>query len=229
MDIIQSELSDKAVFHAGNRTIPPAEPPSRTSEPETPPEPTKPTEDATEPQGEPEPEVNAPEATPAEPTQPQQPAPAESLRREIALRDQRIADLQVKEVETEIESTITMGLLGQRFAGSNDASQAVTADVVTSFIRGRLEGARDAAGKIHIREKGTGRPAAEVIKEVLTGFQYQQFFASDYNGGGGGGGGLPTGGHFPSSNSPYERITQDFLRRQAANGAAWLTRMRNSV
>jgi hypothetical protein len=89
------------------------------------------------------------------------------------------------------ESTIAAGLLGVPWDDADAAAQA------RQLLEPRFEAVRDAAGAVVVREKGTHRPAADVLKEWLASKPAERFLAAKSRGGAGARGGdatTPTGG-----------------------------------
>jgi hypothetical protein len=75
-------------------------------------------------------------------------------------------------------STLASALAGVTFAGETPEDKAETARQLRAILEPQFETSRDATGQIITREKGTGRPAAQVLSEALASKRFAHFFAS---------------------------------------------------
>jgi hypothetical protein len=86
------------------------------------------------------------------------------------------------------EQVLSSTLAGVTFAGDSPEDKAETARQLRAILEPQFETSRDATGLIITREKGTGRPAAEVLKEALASKRFAHFLASQSRPGSGGDG-----------------------------------------
>ncbi len=74
---------------------------------------------------------------------------------------------------------------GRTFVGETPDQRAATAAMVRRLLQDDFETTRDASGALVVREKVSGRPAAEVLRERLDSPQFAIFFAPSSRGGSG--------------------------------------------
>lgn len=74
---------------------------------------------------------------------------------------------------------------GIPWAGENPEARASTAAMVRKLMQDDFETTRDASGALVVREKASGRHAAEVIRERLASPQYAIFLSAQNRGGAG--------------------------------------------
>ena len=63
------------------------------------------------------------------------------------------------------------------FVGKTPEQQADTTAMLRRLLQDEFETGRDASGTLVVREKMTGRPACDVLREWLDSPQYSIFFA----------------------------------------------------
>jgi hypothetical protein len=89
-------------------------------------------------------------------------------------------------------------------------------DQVRALLAARFEAVRDASGQVAVREKGTGRPQAEVVAEWLRTKPAAKFLAATSRGGSGSSGGdksPPNPGEEPSDQLvPFDQNIVDVLK-----------------
>lgn len=85
----------------------------------------------------------------------------ETWARDLETERQRGRDVETRWHKAEKERAIAGQLAGVPFVNTDAAAQ------VRSLLDGRFETRTDATGDIVVQEVGTGRPAADVIKEAL--------------------------------------------------------------
>lgn len=84
------------------------------------------------------------------------------------------------------DSVISSAFRGRQFVGQTPDQQASTASMLQRLIEDKFETTRDgASGALVVREKGTGRPAADVLKSLLDSPEYALFFMPTTRGGSG--------------------------------------------
>lgn len=84
-----------------------------------------------------------------------------------------------------LESALAGSLAGVQFVGENAEVQGRVAANFRSIIQGRFEVREDEGGNLEVRDKVSGRPAADVMKELLNAPEHQGFFAPKTRGGAG--------------------------------------------
>lgn len=86
------------------------------------------------------------------------------------------------------DATLANAFQGIPFAGATPEDRSNTAAMVRRLLQDDFETARDASGSLVVRDKVSGRPAADVIRERLASPQYAIFLAPTTRGGAGGDG-----------------------------------------
>lgn len=83
-------------------------------------------------------------------------------------------------------SAIASAFQGRDFVGQSPDQKAATAAMLQRLIEDKFETTRDgASGALVVREKGTGRPASEVLRSLLDSPEYALFFMPTVRGGSG--------------------------------------------
>lgn len=90
----------------------------------------------------------------------------------------KYASLEQTLFSADKNSTLASALAGVTFAGETPEDKAETARQLRAILDPQFDTSRDASGQIITREKGTGRPAADVLKEALASKRFAHFFAS---------------------------------------------------
>lgn len=108
-----------------------------------------------------------------------------SWERKHAEAQARYADLERQVFEDRKAAAIAEAFQGRSFAGETAEQRADTAAMARQLLRDELETVRDASGSLSVRDKVTGRPAAEVIAERLDSPRFAIFFAPSARGGAG--------------------------------------------
>jgi hypothetical protein len=85
-------------------------------------------------------------------------------------------------------STLSGAMAGREFVSEYAAAQ------LRELLTEQFETQRDASGNLVVREKVSGRPAADALKELLDAPSYAHFFKSTGRGGAGTDGARPTSG-----------------------------------
>lgn len=88
----------------------------------------------------------------------------------------------IAEYETAInderrDAVLAASLAGRTFSGSNVDDQRATTQDFFDLVKPRFETVKSPSGVREVREKGTGRLASEVLKELLDSPRYAHFFA----------------------------------------------------
>jgi hypothetical protein len=98
-------------------------------------------------------------------------------------------DLEAIVFDEKTDATLSSALNGCVFAGQDDAARSSAAKMLKTILRGDIEAVRDSAtGSVVVRDKASGRPAADVLRERLSDPTLAFFFAPTTRGGSGGDG-----------------------------------------
>lgn len=114
-------------------------------------------------------------------------------------------------------AVIASALSGRQFVGDTPEAQAETANLVRRLIQDDFEVQRDASGELVVRERQTGRPATDVLKEKLSSSTFSIFFAPSGKAGTGDGGSRPAPTpevRLPGSPLTVNDIAADWAKRQ---------------
>ena len=111
-------------------------------------------------------------------------------------------------------SAIAEAFHGRTFVGETPEQKAATAAMVRRLLQDDFETTRDASGALVVREKVSGRPAAEVLRERLDSPQFAIFFAPSSRGGSGTEGTRPPASLQPTQPGSLEAIVSDWRNRQ---------------
>jgi hypothetical protein len=114
-------------------------------------------------------------------------------------------------------SAIAEALHGRAFVGETPEQKAATAAMLRRLLQDDFETTHDASGTLVVREKLTGRPAADVLRERLESPQFAIFFAPSSRGGAGSDGTrVPTNVRQPQPGS-LEAIVSQWRNQQSRN------------
>jgi hypothetical protein len=120
-----------------------------------------------------------------------------------------------QQVYSERKNTaISEAFAGRAFVGDTAEQRATTAAMVRRLLQDDFETTRDGAGTLVVRDKVSGRPAAEVLRERLSTPQFAIFFAPSSRGGSGSDGSRPPANPLPSQPGSLEAIVSDWRNRQ---------------
>jgi hypothetical protein len=126
-----------------------------------------------------------------------------ALEQRLAAETTKYQSLEQTLFRADKNSTLASALAGVTFAGETPEDKAETARQLRAILDPQFDTSRDASGQIITREKGTGRPAADVLKEALASKRFAHFFASQARPGSGTDGtrssATPTNGIVPGS------------------------------
>lgn len=128
----------------------------------------------------------------------------------------RFAQLE-QQIQAERKNTlIAETLRGRQFVGETAEQRSAAAAMVHRLLQDDFETTRDTSGIVVVREKTTGRPAAEAIRERLESPQFALFFAAASRGGAGSDG--TRGPVHPKQSQPgsLEAIVSQWKARQNA-------------
>lgn len=132
----------------------------------------------------------------------------EAWARDLEAERQRARDVETRWHRAERERTIAGQLGGVPFVSPEAAGQ------VRQLLEGRFETRTDATGAIVVQEVGTGRPAADVIREALATPAFAHFIRPTAGGGAGAQTPNPAGGVGQGAMNPIEAHLFGALRGQ---------------
>jgi hypothetical protein len=128
----------------------------------------------------------------------------------------RYTTLERQIFEERKTSAITEALNGRTFVGSTPEQRSAAAVMVRRLLLDEFETSRDGSGALVVREKGTGRPAADVLPGKLSSAEFAIFFAPSTTGGSGSQGSTtsnPNGGGSGPQPGSLEAIVADWQKR----------------
>jgi hypothetical protein len=103
---------------------------------------------------------------------------------------------------------------GRSFVGETPDQKSATAAMVRRLLQDEFETTRDASGALVVREKVSGRPATEVLRERLDSPQFAIFFAPSARGGSGTDGTRQPANLQPREPGSLDAIVSDWRHRQ---------------
>ncbi|MDR3622794.1 MAG: hypothetical protein P4L85_25800 [Paludisphaera borealis] len=126
----------------------------------------------------------------------------------------RYSSLERQVYEERKTAAIAEAFHGRSFVGDSPEQKTAAAAMVRRLLQDEFETVRDASGALLVRDKVSGRPAAEAIRERLDSAQFAIFFAPSSRGGSGSDGTRPPA--LPHSVQPgsLESIASQFRDRQ---------------
>ncbi|AMV37357.1 hypothetical protein VT85_07980 [Planctomyces sp. SH-PL62] len=83
-------------------------------------------------------------------------------------------------------AAITEACQGRAFVGETAEQRSAAAAMVRRLLQDEFETVREASGALTVRERASGRPASEALRERLESPQFAIFFAPTSRGGAGG-------------------------------------------
>ncbi|WP_165068411.1 hypothetical protein [Paludisphaera rhizosphaerae] len=83
-------------------------------------------------------------------------------------------------------AAIAEALQGRAFVGESPEQKSAAAAMVRRLLQDEFETVREASGALTVRERSTGRPAVEALRERLESPSFAIFFAPTSRGGAGG-------------------------------------------
>lgn len=131
----------------------------------------------------------------------------------------RFAELERQVFSERKNAVIAQAFAGRTFVGETPERQAEAAAQVQALLESRFETARDPSGSLIVRDKSTGRTAAEVIRETLDSASFAHFFAPSSRGGAGGDATRSAPNPQPPKPGTLDHIAAEFKARQASYGA----------
>ncbi|APW59230.1 hypothetical protein [Paludisphaera borealis] len=97
----------------------------------------------------------------------------------------RYSSLERQVYEERKTAAIAEAFHGRSFVGDSPEQKTAAAAMVRRLLQDEFETVRDASGALLVRDKVSGRPAAEAIRERLDSAQFAIFFAPSSRGGSG--------------------------------------------
>ena len=134
------------------------------------------------------------------------------------------AELETRWLGEKCNYTINSALAGVAFAGDTPEERAEAAQDLRELIAKDFHAVRNALGEIEVREKVSGRPAAEVLHERLAGRRYARFLAPSSRGGSGSDGtrSLAQPAQPPSQLTDFQRQQAQYIQsRQGGFGGQY--------
>jgi hypothetical protein len=131
---------------------------------------------------------------------------AEALSRHTQLEQQVYSERK--------NAVISEAFSGLAFVGDTPEQRAGTAAMVRRLLQDDFETTRDACASLVVRDKVSGRPAPEVLRERLSTPQFAIFFARSSRGGSGSDGSRPPANPLPSQPGSLEAIVSNWRNRQ---------------
>lgn len=111
-------------------------------------------------------------------------------------------------------SAIAEAFHGRAFVGETPKARAATAVMVRRLLADEFETTRDGSGALMVREKVSGRPATEVLRERLDSPQFAIFFAPSSRGGSGSDATRPPAGPSLTQPGSLDSIVSEWRNRQ---------------
>ncbi len=134
----------------------------------------------------------------------------------------RYVELERQVFNERKKSMIAEAFAGRTFVGNSPERQAETARQVRSLLEAQFETIRDDSGALFVKDKISGRPAAEVIRESLDSPSFAHFFAPSSQGGAGVDATRSSTNHQPPKPGSLDFIAAEFKARQVKYGAIGL-------
>jgi hypothetical protein len=131
----------------------------------------------------------------------------------------RFAELERQIFDERKAAVIAQAFAGRSFVGDGPERQAEAAMQVRALLESRFETVRDASGSLVVRDKASGRAAADVIRETLDSASYAHFFAPSSRGGAGGDATRSAPSPKPPKPGSLDFIAAEFKARQASYGS----------
>ena len=104
---------------------------------------------------------------------------------------QKLANLERQWSDEKAEVVLVSALNGRNFAGATDAERQAAAGMLKTILRGEIEAVRNVDGSVMVKDKASGRPAADVLNERISAPALAFFFAPQSRGGSGSDGTRP--------------------------------------
>jgi len=131
----------------------------------------------------------------------------ENRANELAAQKQ---DLEQRWLSEKTEFAISSALAGIPIQGDTPEERAEAAADLRELLRKDFHAVRNGLGEIEVRERVSGRPASEVLRERLSGKRYARYFAPTSRGGSG------TDGTRPLANVQQPVQLSEFQQKQLA-------------
>jgi hypothetical protein len=127
----------------------------------------------------------------------------------------RYAQLEQQVHAERKNAAIAEAFHGRTFAGDTPEQRSAAAAMVRRLLSDDFEAARDASGALLVRDRVSGRHAAEVLRERLDSPEFAIFFAPSSRGGSGADGTRPALLPLPGQPGSLEAIVSAWRNRQS--------------
>ncbi|OJW18819.1 MAG: hypothetical protein BGO49_17500 [Planctomycetales bacterium 71-10] len=111
-------------------------------------------------------------------------------------------------------AAIAEALQGRAFVGESPEQRSAAATMVRRLLQDEFETVREASGALVVRERASGRPASEALRERLDSPQFAIFFAATSRGGAGGDASRPYAAPRGGQPGSLEAIVDQWKDRQ---------------
>jgi len=111
-------------------------------------------------------------------------------------------------------AAIADALQGRAFVGETSEQRSAAAAMVRRLLQDEFETVREASGALVVRERSSGRPAGEALRERLDSPQFAIFFAATSRGGAGGDASRPYAAPRGAQPGSLEAIVDQWRDRQ---------------
>jgi hypothetical protein len=127
----------------------------------------------------------------------------------------RYAQLEQQVHAERKNAAIADALHGRAFVGETPEHRAAAAAMVRRLLQDEFEATRDGSGGLVVREKVSGRPAADALRERLDSPEFAIFFAPTSRGGSGADGTRPAPAPTPGQPGSLDSIVAAWRNRQS--------------
>ena len=126
----------------------------------------------------------------------------------------KYSSLERQVYEERKTAAIAEAFHGRIFVGDTAEQKTAAAVMVRRLLQDEFETVRDSSGGLLVRDKVSGRPASEAIRERLDSPQFAIFFAPSSRGGSGSDGTRPPASAHSAQPGSLESIASQFKNRQ---------------
>ncbi len=127
----------------------------------------------------------------------------------------RYAQLEQQIHDERKNAALSEAFHGRSFVGETPDQRSATAAMVRRLIQEDFETTRDPSGALVVREKQSGRPAADVLRERLESPAFAIFFAPSSRGGAGSDGTRPPASPHSAPPGSLDSIVSEWRNRQS--------------
>ena len=136
----------------------------------------------------------------------------------------RVAQVETERLNERLEATLNGSIAGLSLVGDTHEERSETARMLLAELRTGFEPVRTPDGRIEVREKVSGRPATDVLRERLASKRYALFLAPSSRGGSGSDGtrSLAQPAQPPSQLTDFQRQQAQYIQsRQGGFGGQY--------